>query len=94
MKEGDKMLMNIEDENLQISISDKNFSETILEDFKYSFTENGYLVDLFEITSNIISDVKFDLFKTLIGKGVPESLQTDEYMEFIFKVFKMKKVNL
>ena len=85
------MLMNIEDENLQISISDKNFSETILEDFKYSFTENGYLVDLFEITSNIISDVKFDLFKTLIGKGVPESLQTDEYMEFIFKVFKMKK---
>ena len=88
------MLMNIEDENLQISISDKNFSETILEDFKYSFTENGYLVDLFEITSNIISEVKFDLFKTLIGKGVPESLQTDEYMEFIFKVFKMKKVNL
>ena len=88
------MLMNIEDENLQISISDKNFSETILEGFEYSFTENGYLVDLFEITSNIISDVKFDLFKTLIGKGVPESLQTDEYMEFIFKVFKMKKVNL
>lgn len=88
------MLMNIEDESLQISISDKNFSETILEDFKYSFTENGYLVDLFEITSNIISEVKFDLFKTLIGKGVPESLQTDEYMEFIFKVFKMKKVNL
>ena len=88
------MLMNIEDENLQISISDKNFSETILDDFKYSFTENGYLVDLFEITSNIISDVKFDLFKTLIGKSVPESLQTDEYMEFIFKVFKMKKVNL
>ena len=88
------MLMNIEDENLQISISDKNFSETILEDFKYSFTENGYLVDLFEITSNIVGDVKFDLFKTLIGKGVPESLQTDEYMEFIFKVFKMKKVNL
>ena len=86
--------MNIEDENLQISISDKNFSETILDDFKYSFTENGYLVDLFEITSNIISDVKFDLFKTFIGKGVPESLQTDEYMEFIFKVFKMKKVNL
>ena len=88
------MLMNIEDENLQISISDKNFSETILEDFKYNFTENRYLVDLFEITSNIISDVKFDLFKTLIGKGVPESLQTDEYMEFIFRVFKMKKVNL
>ena len=88
------MLMNIEDENLQISISDKNFSETILEDFKYSFTENGYLVDLFEIASNIVSDAKFDLFKTLIGKGVPESLQTDEYMEFIFKVFKMKKVNL
>ena len=88
------MLMNIEDENLQISISDKNFSETILEGFEYSITENGYLVDLFEITSNIISDVKFDLFKTLIGKGVPESLQTDEYMEFIFKVFKMKKVNL
>ena len=88
------MLMNIEDENLQISISDKNFSETILEDFKYSFTENGYLVDLFEITSNIVGDVKFDLFKTLISKGVPESLQTDEYMEFIFKVFKMKKVNL
>ena len=88
------MLVNIEDENLQISISDKNFSETILDDFKYSFTENGYLVDLFEITSNIIGDVKFDLFKTLIGKGVPESLQTDEYMEFIFKVFKMKKVNL
>ena len=88
------MLMNIEDENLQISISDKNFSETILESFEYSFTKNGYLVDLFEITSNIISDVKFDLFKTLIGKGVPESLQTDEYMEFIFKVFKMKKVNL
>ena len=88
------MLINIEDENLQISISDKNFSETILEDFKYSFTENGYLVDLFEITSNIVGDVKFDLFKTLIGKGVPESLQTDEYMEFIFKVFKMKKVNL
>ena len=88
------MIINIEDENLQISISDKNFSETILEDFKYSFTENGYLVDLFEITSNIISDVKFDLFKTLIGKGVPESLQTDEYMEFIFKVFKMKKVKL
>ena len=85
------MLINIEDENLQISISDKNFSETILEDFKYNFTEKGYLVDLFEITSNIISDVKFDLFKTLIGKGVPESLQTDEYMEFIFKVFKMKK---
>ena len=88
------MLMNIEDENLQISISDKNFSETILEDFKYSFTENGYLVDLFEITSNIISDVKFDLFKTLIGKSVPESLQTEEYMEFILKVFKMKKENL
>ena len=88
------MLMNIEDENLQISISDKNFSETILEDFKYSFTKNGYLVDLFEITSNIVGDVKFDLFKTLISKGVPESLQTDEYMEFIFKVFKMKKVNL
>ena len=88
------MLINIEDENLQISISDKNFSETILDDFKYSFTENGYLVNLFEITSNIISDVKFDLFKTFIGKGVPESLQTDEYMEFIFKVFKMKKVNL
>ena len=85
------MLMNIEDENLQISISDKNFSETILEGFKCSFTENGYLVDLFEITSNIISDVKFDLFKTLIGKSVPESLQTDEYMEFIFKVFKMKR---
>ena len=41
------MLMNIEDENLQISISDKNFSETILDDFKYSFTENGYLVNLF-----------------------------------------------
>ena len=56
-----------------------------------SITENGYLVDLFEITSNIISDVKFDLFKTLIGKGVPESLQTEEYMEFIFKVFKMEK---
>ena len=88
------MLMNIEDENLQISISDKNFSETILEDFKYSFTKNGYLVDLFEITSNIISDVKFELFKTLIGKGVPESLQTDEYMEFILKVFEMKKVKL
>ena len=88
------MLMNIEDENLQISISDKKFSETILDDFKYSFTENGYLVNLFEITSNIVGDVKFDLFKTLIGKGVPESLQTDEYMEFIFKVFKMKKVNL
>ena len=88
------MLMNIEDESLQISISDKNFSETILEDFKYSFTKDGYLVDLFEITSNIVGDVKFDLFKTLIGKGVPESLQTDEYMEFIFKVFKMKKVNL
>ena len=29
------MLMNIEDENLQISISDKNFSETILEAFEY-----------------------------------------------------------
>ena len=56
--------------------------------------KKGYLVDLFEITSNIVGDVKFDLFKTLIGKGVPESLQTDEYMEFIFKVFKMKKVNL
>ena len=88
------MIMNIEDENLQISISDKNFSETILDDFKCSFTKNGYLVDLFEITSNIVGDVKFDLFKTLIGKGVPESLQTEEYMEFIFKVFKMKKVNL
>ena len=88
------MLMNIEDENLQISISDKNFSETILDDFKCSFTRKGYLVDLFEITSNIISDVKFDLFKTLIGKGVPESLQTEEYMEFMVKVFKMKKVNL
>ena len=88
------MLMNTEDEKLQISISDKNFSETILEGFEYSFTKNGYLVDLFEITSNIISDVKFDLFKTLIGKGVPESLQTDEYMEFIFRVFKMEKVTL
>ncbi len=88
------MLMNIEDENLQISISDKNFSETILDDFKCSFTEKGHLVDLFEITSNIISDVKFDLFKTLIGKGVPESLQTEEYMEFMVKVFRMKKVNL
>ena len=85
------MLMNIEDEDLQISISDKNFSETILDGFKCSFTENGYLVDLFEVTSNIISDVKFDLFKTLIGKGVPESLQTDEYMEFIFKVFKINE---
>ena len=88
------MLMNIEDEDLQISISDKNFSETILDDFKCSVTEKGYLVDLFEITSNIISDVKFDLFKTLIGKSVPESLQTEEYMEFILKVFKMKKENL
>ena len=88
------MLMNIEDENLQISISDKNFSENILDDFKCSFIKNGYLVDLFEITSNIISDVKFDLFKTLIGKGVPESLQTDEYMKFILKVFKMEKVKL
>ena len=88
------MIMNLQDEDLQISISDKNFSETILESFEYRFTKDGYLLDLFEITSNIISDVKFDLFKTLIGKGVPESLQTDEYMEFIFKVFKMKKVNL
>ena len=88
------MLMNIEDENLQISISDKNFSETILEGFEYSITENGYLVDLFEVTSNIISDVKFDLFKTFIGKGVPESLQTEEYMEFMVKVFRMKKVKL
>ena len=88
------MLMNIEDKNLQISISDKNFSETILDDFKCSFTENGYLVDLFEITSNIVGDVKFDLFKTLIGKGVPESLQTEEYMKFIFKVFKMRMVKV
>ena len=88
------MLMNIEDENLQISISDKNFSETILEGFEYGYTKDGYLIDLFEVTSNIISDAKFDLFKKLIGEDVPESLQTDEYMEFIFKVFKMKKVNL
>ena len=88
------MIMNIEDENLQISISDKNFSENILESFEYRFTKDGYLLDLFEITSSIISDAKFDLFKTLIGKGVPESLQTEEYMEFMVKVFKMKKVNL
>lgn len=88
------MLMNIEDENLQISISDKNCSETILEGFEYSLTKNGYLIDLFEVTSNIISDVKFDLFKKLIGEDVPESLQTDEYMNFIVKVFKMRMVKI
>ena len=85
------MLMNIEDENLQISISDKNFSEIILEDFGYSFTKDGYLIDLFGVTSKIISDVKFDLFKKLIGKDVPKNLQTDEYLEYIFKVFGFSK---
>ena len=88
------MLMNIEDENLQISISDKNFSETILEGFEYGYTKDGYLIDLFEVTSKIISDAKFDLFKKLIGEDVPKSLQTDEYMDFIFKVFKMKRISL
>ena len=88
------MLMNIEDENLQISISDKNFSETILEDFGYSFTKDGYLIDLFGVTSKIISDAKFDLFKKLIGEDVPKSLQTDEYMNFMLKVFKMKMVKI
>lgn len=88
------MLMNIEDENLQISISDKNLSETILEGFEYRFTNKGHLIDLFEVTSKAIGDAKFDLFKELIGGNVPESLQTDEYMDFIFKVFKIKRVNL
>lgn len=88
------MLMNIEDENLQISISDKNFSETILEGFEYGLTESGYLIDLFEVTSKIIGDAKFDLFKKLIGEGVPESLQTAEYMNFIFKVFKMERIEI
>ena len=88
------MIMNLEDENLQISISDKNFSETILEGFDYSFTKDGYLIELFDITSNIISDAKFDLLQKLIGKEVPESLQTDEYLEFILKVFKMERISL
>ena len=88
------MIMNLEDENLQISISDKNFSETILEGFDYSFTKDGYLIELFDITSNIISDAKFDLLQKLIGKDVPESLQTDEYLEFILKVFKMERISL
>jgi hypothetical protein len=88
------MLMNLEDENLQISISDKNFSETILEGFNYGYTNEGCLIDLFDVTSNIITDAKFDLFKKLIGENVPESLQTDEYMDFIFKVFKMKRISL
>lgn len=88
------MLMNLEDENLQISISDKNFSETILEGFEYGYTKDGYLIDLFEVTSNIISDAKFDLFKKLIGEDVPKSLQTDEYMNFMLKVFKMERTSL
>ena len=88
------MLMNIDDENLQISISNKNFSETILEGFDYSLTKDGYLIELFDITSNIISDAKFDLLQKLIDKEVPESLQTDEYLEFILKVFKMERISL
>ena len=88
------MLVDMEDENLQISISDKNFSETILERFEYGYTKDGYLIDLFEVTSNIISDAKLDLFKKLIGEDVPKSLQTEEYMNFIFKVFKMEWVKI
>ena len=88
------MIMNLEDENLQISISDKNFSETILEGFDYMYTDESCLIDLFEVTFNVINEAKLDLFKELIGKEVPESLQTDEYLEFILKVFKMERISL